>query len=166
MIKNPIKLFYRKPDLIVGPEDKPYMHRWHVIPQNRYLNVYLHKFLNDDDDRALHDHPWDSISVCLKGVYKEHYADGTMKYRHGGKIVYRAAEHTHRISLMKEKYAKYRDATINTNGYFYKNSIPAWTLFITGPKIREWGFHCPKGWRHHTNFVDERDHGKVGRGCE
>ena len=40
------------------------------------------------------------------------------------------------------------------------------SLFITGPKLREWGFHCPNGWRHWREFVDERDSGQVGRGCE
>ena len=43
---------------------------------------------------------------------------------------------------------------------------PVWSLFITGPIIREWGFHCPKGWRHWKEFVDSRDIGQVGRGCE
>ena len=26
------------------------------------------------------------------------------------------------------------------------------TLFIRGPKLREWGFHCASGWRHHSDF--------------
>lgn len=39
----------------------------------------------------------------------------------------------------------------------------AWAIVL--PLI-EWGFACPKGWRHWRLFVDERDHGKVGRGCD
>ena len=43
---------------------------------------------------------------------------------------------------------------------------PCWTLFINGAKLRNWGFHCPKGWRPWQQFVDDRDHGSVGRGCD
>lgn len=43
---------------------------------------------------------------------------------------------------------------------------PVWSLFVTGPRVREWGFWCPRGWRHWRQFTDARDAGKVGRGCE
>ena len=47
------------------------------------------------------------------------------------------------------------------------NACPCMTLFLTGPKIREWGFHCPeKGWVHWRDFCDPADHGKVGKGCK
>jgi hypothetical protein len=42
---------------------------------------------------------------------------------------------------------------------------PCWSLFITGPVIRSWGFHCQQGWRHWKEFVDQRDSGQVGKGC-
>lgn len=49
--------FWRAPDFYIGGNANPYLLRWWVIPRNRFFNVYLHKFLRDDDDRALHDHP-------------------------------------------------------------------------------------------------------------
>lgn len=42
----------RKPDLCVGGEVNPYMRRWYVIPRNRLLNIYVHQFMRDDEDRA------------------------------------------------------------------------------------------------------------------
>ena len=48
----------RHPDFIVGGKDNPYLLRWFVIPRNPVFNIYLHRFLRSDDDRALHDHPW------------------------------------------------------------------------------------------------------------
>jgi hypothetical protein len=27
---------------------------------------------------------------------------------------------------------------------------PTWTLFLTGPVVRKWGFHCINGWRQAT----------------
>ena len=43
-----------------------------------------------------------------------------------------------------------------------------WTLVITGPRFRSWGFHCPeRGWVHWREFTDPATGGStVGRGCE
>lgn len=142
-----------KPHVVVGDPADPYMLRWHVLPRNPWFNIYLHKFLKSDDDRALHDHPWPSLSVLLKGRYWEHTpttyyprinATFRKQYR-AGSIIYRHAEYTHRIELIDNK--------------------PTWTLFITGPKVREWGFHCPKGWKHWRDYVNLGNHGEVGPGC-
>jgi hypothetical protein len=139
----------RKPDFIVGGADDPYLKRWLVIPRNNVFNIYLHHFLRSDDDRALHDHPWWNLSVLLKGEYTEHsIAAGGVNHavvRKAGQFKFRGAKSAHRIELH--------------NG-------PCWTLFITGPVLRTWGFHCPRGWRPWKQFVDDRDTGKVGRGCE
>jgi hypothetical protein len=140
----------RRPDFIVGTEDGPYLHRWWILPRNRWLNVYLHRFLRSDDDRALHDHPWPSLSVIMAGEYVEHtIAAGGVNVRRrysAGDVIMRRAKSAHRIEI--------------------EDHYQAWTLFIAGPAIREWGFHCPNGWRHWREFVDGRDAGKVGSGCD
>lgn len=41
----------------------------------------------------------------------------------------------------------------------------AWSLFITGPNVRTWGFACPKGWVSWQQFVEPERPGEVGRGC-
>lgn len=147
----------RDPDFIVGHKENPYLLRWYLIPQNRFFNIYLHKFLRDDDDRALHDHPWPSLSVLLKGRYDE------MRFaRH---FFYPLFSHNnHTLVRVPGKRLKYRSA-----GYTHRvllKSPRVWTLFITGPQVREWGFHCPKGWVPWQEFCDETDHGNIGRGCE
>jgi hypothetical protein len=138
----------RPPDFIIGGKDTPYMLRWWIIPRNRFLNVYLHKFLRSDDDRALHDHPWINASILLSGEYTEHMilAGGVHHAKRyvAGNVRFRSARTAHRIEIDK----------------------PCWSLFVTGPVIREWGFHCPQGWRHWKVFVSERDSGSIGRGCE
>jgi hypothetical protein len=135
----------RPPDFIIGGSERPYMLRWWIIPKNRWFNVYLHHFLRSDDDRALHDHPWWNLSVLLTGSYIEHTPKGSFRRRRG-RIVLRGARSTHRIEL---------------------DHGPVWTLFLTGPKIREWGFHCPKGWRHWEEFTEPTDGGSTtGKGCE
>src|SRR5438309_7455387 len=59
------------PDFVIGEAENPYMRRWWVVPRNEGCNVYLHEILRGDDDRALHDHPWDNTSMLLDGGYTE-----------------------------------------------------------------------------------------------
>lgn len=137
------------PDFVIGDN---YLRRWWVVPRNDYANVYLHEILHSDDDRALHDHPWDNTSFLIEGGYIEHrpargVPDLIDQFRwEAGAVVTRKAADVHRLEIPAGGRAV--------------------SLFITGPAIREWGFHCPQGWRHWREFVDSRDAGQVGRGCE
>lgn len=142
----------RKADLVIGEVQDPYLLRWYIIPRNQYFNMYLHCFMRSDDDRALHDHPWWSLSLLLKGYCFEHtIADGGIHTRRpiaSGKWRLRSARFAHRIEVHPRN--------------------EAWTLFITGPNIREWGFHCPtKGWVHWEMFTDPASNGtRTGKGCD
>lgn len=158
MLEFIVSRFRRPPDFIVGGAISPYLMRWWLIPRNRWFNVYLHKFVRDDEDRALHDHPWPSLSIVLAGGYYDIHEgpDKSLVRRwYGpGSIVIRKATSAHRVELA-------------TSWHPDRNSpIEAWTLFITGPTVREWGFHCPQGWRHWREFVDNRDEGAIGKGCD
>jgi len=119
----------REPDQQIGgtPGD-PYMRRWYILRDNETQagHVYLHHILHSDDDRALHDHPWESCSIILRGSIREILPDGS-RVLHAGDIVYRDAQSAHRLELI--------------------NGQPAWTLFMTGSWERSWGFHCPEGWK-------------------
>lgn len=158
----------RQPDFIVGGTANPYMHRWYVIPRNRWFNIYLHHFLRSDDDRALHDHPWWNMSILLKGSYIEHVPENPKAwfergdrhikklFRKRGAFYLRKANSVHRVELRRG---------YNWDGTTYE--IPCWTLFITGPRIRDWGFWCPKGWVFWKNFVAEHQGGnEIGKGCD
>lgn len=137
------RLFAGEPHRLIGGVDDPYLRRWYLIPRNPVFNVYLHHFLRSDDDRALHDHPWLSVSILIKGDYVEVLQDRS-RYYSAPAIIVRRPTLAHRIAILQ----------------------PAWTLFITGPKVREWGFLCPQGWRHWRDFTDPADSGATGRGCE
>jgi len=156
----------REPDFCIGGKEAPYMKRWWVIPRNRLFNIYLHNILKDDDDRALHDHPWWSISIILRGGYWEHTPAGRF-WRKAGSIRFRSATASHRLELGKTShYEKWYSESLQCDCFRTRYvSAPAWTLFITGWKVRDWGFHCPKGWVPWQIFCDSEDSGKVGKGC-
>lgn len=147
----------REPDFIIGDKSDPYLLRWWLLPRNPVLNIYLHYFMRDDDDRALHDHPWASCSVMLKGSYIEHTiaAGGIHKreLRTAPSVRFMAPRRAHRIELVEMTKP-------------WKGRRPCWTLFITGPRMREWGFHCPqRGWVHWREFTNPADYGEAGAGC-
>lgn len=141
----------RAPDVVIGGNDNPYLIRWWVIPRNPFFNVYLHRFMRSDDDRALHDHPWSNLSILLRGTYTEHtIAPGGINVRHerrAGQWKLRLlGTFAHRIEL--------------THG-------ECWTLFITGPRYRQWGFHCQSaGWVPWQKFTAPGKPGETGKGCE
>lgn len=110
-----------KPSRIIGPDHNPYMLRWHILRIRKLPRIYVHKFMRSDDDRALHDHPWWFCSILLRGTYLEHRPSGST-LRIAPSVAFRKATDTHRIELLED--------------------IKPWTLFITGPVIRKWGFWC------------------------
>lgn len=150
MIKWFRTLLSGRPHFVIGGDTDPYMLRWYLIPRNRCLNVYLHKFMRDDDDRALHDHPWWFVSLILKGGYYEVTDADSVLVRRAGSVAFRAAVHRHRVVLFARA----------------GKLLPAWTIVVTGRKSRTWGFWCPKGFVPWHEFVAQDDHGNIGRGCE
>ena len=131
----------RDPDFLIGDD---YLRRWWIIPRNRWFNVYLHNIRRSDDNRAPHDHPWWNVSIILRGWYIELMPQGE-RVRGVGSIVFRKPTSLHRL-------------IVPLRG-------SAWSLFITGPHVRTWGFQCPQGWRPWFQFVDPNNPGKQGRGC-
>lgn len=147
-----------KPDFIIGPGEPDYIRRWWIIPRNDSMNLYLHLTQRSDDDRALHDHPWPNTNFVLEGGYWEIMpepdgtgADGPFRrvWRAPGDIVTREATDAHRLEIPEGGRCI--------------------SLFATGPTVREWGFHCPNGWRHwkdFTAFGASGDSASVGPGCD
>ena len=153
MLRRFLSRLGRDPDFIIGTKPDPYIRRWWILPRNRWFNIYLHNILRSDDDRALHDHPWWNVSIVLKGGYVEVLPGpggvtdpDTFRriWRRPGSVLARRAGAAHRLEI---------------------HDRSAWTLFITGPRIREWGFYCPRGWVFWKRFVASDNPGAIGRGC-
>jgi hypothetical protein len=130
------------------------MLRWHIL-RFRGWQLSLHKICRDDDDRALHDHRADNISLILNDGYFEVLRPkgatrDVWKFRWPLRPYFRKAEDLHRIVIP---------------GY-----APVWSLWLRWPPRREWGFMCPKGWRHWRDFCGEDYNAEgvstVGKGCD
>ena len=178
------RLLKGEPDFTIHRGEGVYMRRWYVIPRNRFFNIYLHHFLQSDDPRALHDHPWWNVSIVLKGGYWEivpvvtprntdleawarpsaktffsdvgraHIASYFLRtrrvYRRPGTIKARGALDAHRVELLWDG--------IDSQGKPKERSC--WSLFITGPNRRVWGFWLPDGWAPFTDMVEMTPDGR------
>lgn len=121
-------------------------HPQESVPENLSPQI-----LRSDEDRALHDHPWSFLSIILRGGYFEisetFEGKKTTLVRNGfafmrteeGRLTiqwpknlsaYRPATYRHRVKLISF------DET--------SQEVPCWTLIVTGPHVREWGFWCPR----------------------
>ena len=89
------------------------------IAKTAWFNIYLHQLDAPQwHPVGCHDHPWWFITFLLKGGYLE-YNGKTLKRRYAGQILYRAADYHHDVTT---PYGR------------------SWSLIITGPKSRNWGF--------------------------
>ena len=133
------------PDVVIGRQNVkgPYLLRWHLIPRNPFLNVYLHNFRRSDVDFALHDHPWlFNLSYVWSGRMYEWEPWKPDIQRHG---LASACKHPVRRHLIAGE-VKFRWGRCPHRIEIPKGVREVWTIFITGPRIRKWGFWCPKGW--------------------
>lgn len=174
----------RPPDFVIGDASNPYLYRWHLLPKNRWLNVYLHRFLRDDDDRALHDHPWPFVSVVLNGTYREILRDdmrcrrcGNDTWRDDGRVPPPATcpncgETQKIVGPWRRRFSvvfrrpEHRHRVELQRDAVAGHPVPCWTLMLVGPRVREWGFWCPQGFVHWKLFTRPGKPGEVGRGCE
>src|ERR1019366_2459105 len=149
----------RVPDEIIGhqarwrasrtggePVRRPFLLRWYVIPKNRFFNVYLHQFIRDDEDRALHDHPFFNMSLLLRGQYIEHTVrSGGVHWRQlfkAGALKFRSPWSAHRVELTSQwvstpeglDYLDDRAPNLPKWVEYDQRRSPSWSLFITGPK--------------------------------
>jgi hypothetical protein len=109
----------------LGLDECPYVIRW--IAEAPWASVRVHHWIGPDDDRAFHDHPWGFLTFVVRGGYID-YHPGGFDMLWAPAVRFRPALHRHTV-------------------------IPhpvtgAWTILLTGPIVRPWGF-----WQDGTRFV-------------
>lgn len=111
-----------------------HMARWHLLRWVRFVSVYLHEIIADDD-KDPHDHPWWNVSIPFGWYIERRFVtppvDGQPLPAMVGEWcmplvpIFRRATTAHRIVL---------------RGDGSGNAVKVWSLFITGPRRRTWGF--------------------------
>ena len=112
--------------------DKLYMRAWYLIFPNRWFNNELHNIVTSDSNRRFHCHPNDFLAITLGGVgyelirlfNKKTKTWGEPVKRKLGLIRFYRCEHQHRVVEIRK---------------------PMWTITISGPRRRVWGFSSKEG---------------------
>lgn len=129
---------------IIHTDGKRYLLRFYVKRNGKLPGLYLHHFFRGDMDRDLHDHPWNvSGSLILTGGYLEERLDPDTKEVYKRKIrpgrlnIIRANDF-HRVDLLTGR---------------------AWTLFMSGKKVKDWGFYIRETGEYipHSQYLSEKE---------
>lgn len=118
----------------LGRSECPYMRRWALVLG--LFSIRVHHWYRSDDDRAFHDHPWWFITLVLKGGYTDVSPAGR-DHLGLGSIRFRPALHQH-------------TAKVDPGG--------AWTVILTGPNVRTWGFWINGKFKKSNKWFFERGH--------
>lgn len=118
----------------LGLPDCPYVIRWRI--ETPVGSIRLHHWLGSDDDRAFHDHPWRFVTCVLRGGYTDRSPGGD-EYLRPGAIRYRPARHQHTV---------------------VPDPDGAWTVIVTGPRVRTWGFWAAGKFKKANKWFAERGH--------
>ena len=128
-------------------ENEPYLERYYLFLKERErfpFNIFLHKFLKSDPD-DVHDHPWPYATLILRGGYYEwvpvfdtvgRKIGEVQHWRKPGHFRTCSANSFHRIEL--------------------DPNVTCWTLFMPGPKQRDWGFLVQNKWIQWEQYLKQR----------
>ncbi|WP_343302873.1 hypothetical protein AAHN97_15105 [Chitinophaga niabensis] len=111
-----------------GDHMTPYLTRYTLIECKNW-QLCLHVFHRSDWEDALHDHPWNFVSLLLWRGYTEHTLTGKRRY-YPGSVLVRPASHIHRVEIPAGKKAI--------------------SLVWMGKRKREWGFVVKDKWGYLT----------------
>lgn len=108
----------RLPCRIISDDGQPYLERYYLATLFG-VRLYLHRFVGDDPNRGLHDHPWPwAFSLILFGRYQEETRAGTRLVRWWNWLT---GDSLHRVVLIDRR--------------------PVWTLFgHSAAYVKPWGF--------------------------
>lgn len=147
---------------IVKPDGSTYMDRWWVFnpdwywSRKKWLGVRWLKWLPaarihctwlSDSDRHLHDHPWNNISIILRGWYWEEMPANPIQdpemdaFPTGRKT-------TLRLPLVPV----FRRAT-DRHRLVIQDGECCLSLFIMFPRQRDWGFWTENGWVYWRDYL-------------
>lgn len=111
----------------LGDPQCHYLERWVL---NFYLfSIRLHHWKSSDDLRYFHDHPWWYWSWVLQGSYVDRSPQGE-DFRKTHSLKFYPALHRHSVVIDK----------------------PCWTLLLTGPHSRTWGFWVDGRFRKRSKY--------------
>lgn len=147
--------FYRSDIMFEGD---CYMERW--ILRTPWGDMRLHHILRSDNDRALHDHPFDFTSIMLWGSYREWLETETERESPVSvQVLFNGIAADHTTLSCEEGTWHYAPCILRRKAetlHRLELTAPVWTLVFTEPIRRTWGFKTLlHGWIAGDNYKGE-----------
>jgi hypothetical protein len=101
--------------------------------QSKIADLNIHILHRSDEDRELHSHPWNFVTLVLWNGYIEHLPENKSRRIKPFRILYRPASWVHRVEIIENK--------------------PAVTLSLMSRKTTDWGFFTSSGFVHWKDFL-------------
>ncbi len=117
----------------LGLPECPYMDRW--VINCGLFSIRVHHWRKSDDKRYFHDHPWWYLTLVLSGSYIDVSPNGK-DIMSRWRMAFRPALHRHTVEINSD----------------------VWTLLITGPEIRKWGFWVNGKFKKANKYFFEQGH--------
>ncbi|MGD2119521.1 MAG: hypothetical protein PVG66_14260 [Chromatiales bacterium] len=138
--------------IINGNQGEPYLERYHLLRLPGGGGVYIHRFIDSDPDRGLHDHPWKAaVSLILAGSYRE----------------LRLIEQGGQQQVIERIMSAWRLNRLKGDDFhrivLHDEATPVWTLFAHTGKYKDWGFlnvaeNGEPSFVSHESVAREEDH--------
>ena len=135
-------------------QGEPYLERYYVAFRDRRggdkpvpFNIFLHHFIKSDSP-VWHTHPFNYVSIILKGGYWEHKLDSegfdTVRWRGPGSIIF--SRKRKMMTLFRYSYGDqpemYGEVPANAHWLELDPDKDTWSLFFRGRKADDvWRFY-------------------------
>lgn len=143
--------FFGKVEILTPDESQVYLRRWYLMRFPKLFSLRLHHILLPDTDRHPHDHPWPFVSIILRGGYDEVWSEGADEFRRTYKHLWSWS--TAKVRKTVRRISHHNSTDLHQIVRFHRGST--WSLFITGPEKRVWGFQTEDGWMDWKRYEKE-----------
>lgn len=142
--KEKIKSFQIRWNEPLGRKECPYLYRYVLVLFG--YSIRLHHWVRSDDKRFFHDHPFNFITIVLKGSYTD---VSPLYFPLTKDLVLKRNQFTKSLNennecigiklfeILKPGAIKYRLAA---HKHYVEVPKNCWTLLFCGRSIRKWGF--------------------------
>ena len=137
-LRGPIEASAMIPKRTIRDETGVLFYRWRLLKLSK-VELYLHHYMKSDSARGLHDHPWKwAVALPLYPGYKE-YRFNRFDARSTASRSSLLADRRRRLPLVLY--------TLGLQDYhrIELDKGPSWSLFLAGPRVKQWGFLYPDG---------------------
>lgn len=120
----------------ISRDGNPYLFRYYPHKDDDVVGWYLHKFVDGDGRTEVHSHPWDwSIAILLTSGYFEIRYKSFSPFVDGEKV-----ELQDRGGIFHAPFTLNVLQSHDLHRVMLVGGRPAWTIFIHGPRVRNWAF--------------------------